>query len=161
MNSKLQKVRVHLETIQLNAAGQRGVKPGMWDFCHAAATTALDTLAEVDKVDTIQAQPRCVCNSKKPHFCPPCFGDEGFFACDPEDIVAHVIELADANKAMKFELAGPPRQRLKYTLQLQEQRNQLVIALRRALQRCLDAKVAGYRQYEDDAALLKRIEGEL
>ena len=101
MNNKLQKIRVHLETIQLNAAGQRGVKPGMWDYCHAAATKALDTLEEVDKVDTIQAQSRCVCNSKKPHFCPPCFGDEGFFACDPEDIAANVIELADANTVLR------------------------------------------------------------
>lgn len=25
----------------------------------------------------------CICSDPQPHFCPPCFGERGFFACDP------------------------------------------------------------------------------
>ena len=36
---------------------------------------------------------QCICNSKEPHFCPPSLGDEGFYACDEEDIASKVVEL--------------------------------------------------------------------
>ncbi len=44
---------------------------------------------------TIQAQGICVCNSDKPHYCPPCLGENGFYACLPEDIAANVITLRE------------------------------------------------------------------
>ena len=42
---------------------------------------------------TIYARKECICNSKEPHFCPPSFGEEGFYACDVEDIASNVAEL--------------------------------------------------------------------
>ena len=29
------------------------------------------------------ATDECVCSDPKPHFCPPIFGDPGFFFCNP------------------------------------------------------------------------------
>lgn len=47
---------------------------------------------------TIYRRNRCICNSKKPHFCPPSLGEEGFYACDEEDIASRVVELQAAVK---------------------------------------------------------------
>lgn len=44
---------------------------------------------------TIYRRNGCICNSKKPHFCPPSLGEEGFYACDVEDIASHVKELKE------------------------------------------------------------------
>ncbi len=49
---------------------------------------------------TIYARKKCICNSKKPHFCPPCFGEEGFYACDVEDISSYVAELKENVKSI-------------------------------------------------------------
>ena len=51
---------------------------------------------------TTYQTPDCVCNSKEPHFCPPCMGDSGFFACKPEDVIAEVRELRAKLKATGF-----------------------------------------------------------
>ncbi len=51
VGDRLRRVREKLRTIQLNAAGKRGVEPGMWDHCHEAATRALAELPDPDSVE--------------------------------------------------------------------------------------------------------------
>lgn len=47
---------------------------------------------------TAYAHKKCICNSERPHFCPPCFGEAGFYACDIEDIISNVEELKAENR---------------------------------------------------------------
>ncbi len=59
---------------------------------------------------TTYQTPDCVCNSKEPHFCPPCMGDPGFFACKPEDVIDEVHRLRAKLKVDHLHQCGTSRQ---------------------------------------------------
>ena len=45
----------------------------------------------------------CVCSSEDPHFCPPCMGDPGFYACRPKDVIVEVRRLRAEVKRLSGE----------------------------------------------------------
>jgi len=45
--------------------------------------------------------PTCICDSNRSHFCPPSMGEPGFYACNVEDVQAHVRALKRQVRELK------------------------------------------------------------